>query len=77
MKKHIIIKDGTIKSQLNKAIKNFEACSNTTVLKFYIHEDHVYTLVDFDGIAVTKWRGIVDEFIDGADVSKMDLVDIF
>lgn len=77
MKKQIIIKDGTSKSQLTKAIKNFEACANATVLKFYIHEDHVYTLVEFDGISVTKWRGIVDEFINGVDTSKMDLVDIF
>lgn len=77
MKKSITIKDGTSKAQLTKAIKNFESCANTTVLKFYIHEDHVYTLVDFDGITVTKWRGIVDEFIDGVDASKMDLVDIF
>ena len=77
MKKQIIIKDGTSKSQLTKAIKNFETCANATVLKFYIHEDHGYTLVEFDGISVTKWSGIVDEFIDGVDVSKMNLVDIF
>ena len=77
MKKQIIIKDGTSKSQLTKAIKNFEACANTTVLKIYINEDHMYTLVEFNGISVTKWCGIVDEFITEVDASKMNLVYMF
>lgn len=77
MKKQIIIKDGTSKSQLNKAIKNYENCVRTTVLKFYVHEDHTYILIDFDGIIVSKWHGNVDDFINEVNASKMKLADIF
>ena len=58
---------------------------NTTVLKIYVHEDHNYRLVDFNGITVAKWGGVIDDFINnvteqlaGKHVkSTMEIVDIF
>ena len=76
MEKYIVIKDGTSKSQLIKAIENFEKMYNTTVLKIYVHEDHNYRLVDFNGITVTKWGGIIDDFINNAAAIKK-IIDIF
>ena len=63
MKKCIDIKDGTSKSQLLKAIKNYEKMNNTTVLKISIFKDHHYHLVDYNGINVTRWDGLIDDFI--------------
>ena len=76
MEKYIVIKDGTSKSQLIKAIENYEKMINTTVLKIYVHEDHNYRLVDFNGITVAKWGGVIDDFINNA-TSTMKIIDIF
>ena len=72
----IIVKDRTNISLLYRAIKNFETQLNTSILNFYVGEDHFYTLVEFDGISARKWRGNIDEFIKGVDVSRMELVDM-
>ena len=76
MEKSIVIKDGTSKAQLIKAIRNFETALGTTVLIMHVHDNHYYTLIEFDGISVSKWIGIIDEFIEGVDNSKMILEEI-
>lgn len=72
----IIIKDGTSKTQLCKAIKNYEKHLKTTVLKFFVDSEHNYILVDFNGIIISKWFGNVDEFINEVNVDKMRLLDL-
>ena len=77
MEKRIVIKDGTSKAQLTKAIKNFEACTDTTVLKIFICENHMYNLIEFDGISVAKWGGFIDDFMNEVEFTKMTLIDLF
>lgn len=76
MEKYIVIKDGTSKSQLMKAIENYESIYRSTVLKIYVHENHNYSLVDFDGISITKWGGVIDDFINNVTSTK-ELIDMF
>ena len=85
MEKSIKIQDGTSKSQLIKAIRNYEKMHNTTVLKIFVFKDHHYQLVDFNGITITIWEGFIDDFINSITTrlegkyytSTMTLVDIF
>ena len=74
MKKNITIKDGTSKSQLMKAIKNYETELHTTVLIVFVATTHILLLTEFDGIDVGKWKCNVDDFINGVYVSKMELI---
>lgn len=76
MKKSITINDGTSKAQLFKAINEFEDSINTTVLSVLVHTNHSYTLVEFDGIRVTKWEGNIDEFINDQNIKRMRIVNI-
>ena len=76
MKKSITINDGTSKAQLFKAINEFEDTINTTVLSVLVHTNHSYTLVEFDGICVTKWEGNIDEFINDQNIKRMRMVNI-
>ena len=77
METRIIIEDGTSKAQLTKAIKNFENRTNTTVLKIFVSENHIYRMVEFDGISITKWGGLIDDFINEVNITKMNLIDLF
>lgn len=77
MKKIIIIRDGTSESQLNKAIRIYEKMLDTTVLKMFVHENHIYSLVEFCGNDIEIWSGNVDDFIKEVNVYKMTLVNIF
>ena len=52
------VKDGTSKAQIIKALKELEESRKVNVA-----ENHHFIMVDFDGIAVTKWHGDVNEFI--------------
>ena len=63
MKVSIIIEDGTSKSQLIKAIRDYATKTECTVLRMDVFEDHTYALVEFDGIVVTMWYGNIDNFI--------------
>ena len=74
MIKSIEINDGTSKAQLIKAIENFEREYHVTVLKVEVNRKHEYRLVEFDGKIVSEWGGIVDDFINGAEISRMRLV---
>ena len=84
MEKYIVIKDDTNKEMLIKAIENYEKIHGTTVLKIYVHEDHNYRLVDFNGISVTKWGGVIGDFINDTTeildgkyvISTMEVIDI-
>lgn len=76
MEKKISIYDGTSKSQLMKAIKNHENTLNITILVAFVSTEHILIITEFDGICVTKWRCNVDDFINGVNVSKMDLIGI-
>lgn len=62
MKKNIIVNDGTDREALIKAIDSFEANCNCTVLKLFIHVDHTFTMVEYDGNCVTSWTGNIDDF---------------
>ena len=85
MEKYIVIKDDTSKERLMKAIENYEKENRTTVLKIYVHENHYYHLVDFNGISVAKWGGDIGDFINNASerldgkyvTSTMEIVDVF
>lgn len=77
MEKRIIIEDGTSKAQLTEAIKNFETRTNTTVIKMFVSENHIYRMVEFNGICITKWGGLVDDFINEVNIGKMYLIDLF
>ena len=61
-RKNIIINDGTDRDKLMKAIEIFEKHCKCTILKFYIHCDHTFTMVEFDGNCVTSWYGRLDDF---------------
>lgn len=76
MKKSITIKDGTSKSQLLKAIQEYEDTVHTTVLSVVVHTGHMYTLIEFDGISVGKWIGDVDDFINEGKTALMTLVQV-
>ena len=69
----IIIKDGTSKSRLIKAIRDYATKYRCTVLRMYVFGDHTYTLVEFDGIVVTMWYGNIDNFI-RCDFSTMRIL---
>ena len=71
MNKSIIIKDGTSKAQLMKAIKDFEKEYNVTVLKMVVEENHHYKLAEFDGSIFTLWSGEVDIFLNNIDFRYM------
>ena len=73
--KYIIIEDGTSKSQLMKAIKDFEDEYKVTVLKFVVAKNHVYRLVVFDSVNVSLWRGDIDIFLNDIDHRKMYFVE--
>ena len=77
MEKNIVIKDGTSRAQLFKAIIEFENITKTTVLIVNVYKDHSYILIEFDGIVVTKWSGNVDDFIKKNAHSKMSIVEFF
>ena len=62
LRKNIIINDGTDRDELIKAIDIFEKHCKCTILKFYIHRDHTFTMVEFDGNCVTSWYGRLDDF---------------
>lgn len=74
-KKYIIIEDGTSKSQLMKAIKDFEDEYKVTVLKFAVAKNHMYRLVAFDSVNVSLWRGDIDIFLNDIDNRKMYFVE--
>ena len=69
----ISIEDGTSKSQLIKAIRDYATKSRCTVLRITVFEDHTYTLLEFDGIVVTRWYGNIDNFI-RCDFSTMRIL---
>ena len=73
MKVSITIEDGTSKSQLIKAIRDYATKSRCTVLRITVFEDHTYTLLEFDGIVVTRWYGNIDNFI-RCDFSTMRIL---
>ena len=76
MKKNIIIVDGTSSAILMKAIREYEELRKCEVLKFYLHTDHSYILVEYDAICVTRWSGDnIDDFLNH-DYSGMEIVDI-
>ena len=62
IERNIIINDGTDIDELMKAIDLFECHCKCTVLKFYIHCDHTFTMVEYDGNCVTSWYGQLDDF---------------
>ena len=62
MKKNFIINDGTDRRKLIEAINIFEIISNCTILKFFTHCDHTFTMVEYDGNSVTSWTGNIDDF---------------
>lgn len=72
----IIIKDGTSESQLLKAIHEYEALAETSVLSVEVYPNHLYTLVEFDGYSVGKWIGNVDEFINDGKISQMSIIEV-
>lgn len=76
MIKSIIINDGTSKAQLIKAIDNYEREYHVIVLKIEVNREHEYRLLEFDRTIVTEWRGFVDDFISGAEISKMQLANV-
>lgn len=61
-RKNIIINDSTDRDELIKAIDIFEKHWRCTILKFYIHCDHTFTMVEYDGNCVTSWHGRLDDF---------------
>ena len=73
MQVSISIEDGTSKSQLIKAIRDYATKSECSVLRMYVFEDHTYTLVEFNGIVVTMWYGNIDSFI-RCDFTTMRIV---
>ena len=73
MKVSISIEDGTSKTQLIKAIRDYATKTECTVLRVNVFEDHTYILVEFDGIVVTMWYGNIDNFI-RCDFSTMRIV---
>ena len=74
MKVSISIEDGTSKSQLIKAIRDYATKSRCTVLRMNVFEDHTYTLLEFDGIVVTRLYGKnIDNFI-RCDFSTMRIL---
>ena len=77
MEKSIIVKDGTSKSQLNKAIRIYEKMLDTNVLKMFVNEKHTYSLVECSGNDIKIWQGNVEDFIKEVNVYKMTLVSIF
>ena len=62
LRKNIIINDETDRDELIKAIDIFEKQCKCTILKFYIHCDHTFTMVEFDGNSATSWYGRLDDF---------------
>ena len=62
LRKNIIINDETDRDELIKAIDSFETHCKCTILKFYIHCDHTFTMVEFDGNSATSWYGRLDDF---------------
>ena len=75
MKVSISIEDGTSKSQLIKAIRDYATKTECTVLRMNVFEDHTFALVEFDGIVVTMWYGNIDDFIH-CDFSTMRIISI-
>ena len=76
MKKNIIIVDGTSKAFLMKSIRQYEELRKCVVLKVYVHTDHSFILVEYDGICVTKWMGeYINDFLNN-DYSCMDIITI-
>ena len=71
------VKDGTSKAQIIKALKELEETRKVNVLKFFVAENHHFIMVDFDGIAVTKWHGDVKEFIKNPSYANLTVADIF
>ena len=62
LRKNIVINDTTDRNKLMKAIEIFEKHCKCTILKLYIHCDHTFTMVDYDGNCVTSWYGRLDDF---------------
>lgn len=62
MKKNIIINDDTDRKELIEAINIFEINCKCTILKFFTHCDHTFTMVEYDGNCVTSWYGRLDDF---------------
>lgn len=62
LEKNIIINDETAREKLMKSIDTFETHCKCTILKFYIHCDHTFTMVEYDGKCVTSWYGLLDDF---------------
>ena len=62
MKKNIIINDETDRKELIEEINIFEIHCKCTVLKFFLHCDHTFTMVEYDGNCVTSWTGNIDDF---------------
>ena len=75
MRKNVIINDGTDRNELMKAIDVFEKHCRCTILKFYIHCDHTFTMVEFDGNCVTSWYGRLDDFFK-RNVEQFDITGI-
>lgn len=75
MKKNIIINDLTDRKELIEAINIFEINFNCTVLKFFTYCDNTFTMVEYDGICVTRWSGNIDDFFK-RKVKKFEITSI-
>ena len=76
MRKNIIIKDKTDIKQLLQKINEYENTVKVTVLIMRIDKFHNFTLIEFDDCIVTKWNGIIDDFMNGK-INNMKIIDVF
>ena len=73
---NIVNKAGVDLSLLIRNLRHYEEYTHSVVLRVRIFEDRTFTLVDYDGNVITKWKGHIDEFINGMYSTDMEIISI-